>query len=59
MLQANSIALAPGNPLQEDIPDAGPPVPPGLCPGDVKEIEGRHPPEGAISLALLDSDLEH
>ena len=49
LLQANgsSGAPGPGHASQETVPAAVPPVPPGLCPADVKEIEGKHPPEGA------------
>ena len=54
-LQANGSSGAPGSghALQETAPDAAPPVPPGLCPADVKEIEGKHPPEGAVAASVL------
>ena len=54
LLQANGSSGAPGSghALQETAPDAAPPVPPGLCPADVKEIEGKHPPEGAVAASF-------
>ena len=37
---------------QGPVPEAAPPIPPGLCPADVKDLEGKSAPEGQWLLYL-------
>ena len=57
LAQANGSMPAPasGQGVLAAGPEAVPPVPPGLCPADVKEIEGKRAPEGAASAARVRS----